>query len=144
MSSAPTIVPLGTSLITEIPQVSPPVCNGWQEPIRCPLIIFIIIVILAFIWNIVIVVNLPPIDRQGQPITTGQKWGIGVVILIIYLLVAFIFGRIIYGYCRRCDGNRAWITFFIFILLPIIIAIVLGVVIGASYGLTLFFMGNNE
>lgn len=129
-----------TNIPTKVmPAVS--MCNPWKEPLKCPLIIFIIIVVLALIWAIVMIANLPATDKNGRQISTAQKVWFGVIIFIIYLIIAILFGVIIYNYCLTCNGSKAWLALIVFLILPIIIAILIGAVIGSAYGTSALLVG---
>jgi len=131
---------LNSQLVTTNIHLNTPVCNPWNQPLKCPLILFIIIVILSLIWNIILIYDLPYQDRHGRIINSGHRWAIGIVIFIIYLAVGIIFGLVIYNYCVRCDNNNSWVVLFIFLLLPLIITAIIGILIGCSYGASLFFI----
>lgn len=113
-------------------------CDPWREPLKCPLLIFTILVVLGALWTIWTLARSPNVNNQGQPISTAQKWTVGIIGLVIYLIIAYLFGLWMYHLCLKCEVLNSWLVFLLAIFFPIILALVLTIIIGIILGITSF------
>jgi hypothetical protein len=123
---------------------TPPACHPGREWIRCPIIIYIIIIIIGLIINLWALFRIPRIDNSGKQITTGQMWIAGIVGIGFYLIVALAVGWWIYERCRMCDSSSYWMTFVISILVAIILAPITGLIIGGILGIGFLWTANQQ
>ncbi len=109
-------------------------CKPWSEPLRCPLLLYVVLIVLGLIINISAVARTPDVNRSGQPITPTQKWSTTIVGIIIYLIVAYLFGMWMYNLCKKCQTVNAWLVFLMAVFFPLILALVFGVITAAVLG----------
>lgn len=109
-------------------------CDPWKEPFKCPLLLYVALIIVGILINIAAVMRLPDVDRQGRPISTQQKWSATIVGLIIYLIIAFLFGKWMYSTCSRCETLNSWLIFLLAVFFPIILAFLFGLITAAVLG----------
>ena len=112
-------------------------CSPWNDFIRCPLIIYTVLVVIGLISNVMFISRAPNVNNTGQPITNGQKWVTGIIGLLIYLLIAYLFGRWIYSLCSRCEVLNSWLVFLLAIFFPLILSIIVGLTMGLFLGISM-------
>jgi hypothetical protein len=110
-------------------------CDPLRDPIRFPFVLYVILVIIGFFLTLRAIINAPHKDHLGNRISPQRKWALGLLVLIIFLLVAFFFGSWIYALSSQCDGTSAWLIFFLAILFPVILFAVTIVIIAVLIGL---------
>ena len=113
--------------------------NPWSDPIRCPLILYVILVVLGAILNLKAIADAPNVDRNGRTITYSQKWTAGIIGLVIYLIISYLFGMWIYNLCKKGQTLNSWLVFLLAIFFPLILALVVGLIVGAFLGISMFF-----
>ena len=116
-------------------------CDPWGEIIKCPLILYTILVIVGVILNLSAMSKAPSVNRNGVAITSSQKWRATVIGLGIYLVIAFLFGYWIYRLCQRCETLNSWLVFLLAIFFPLVLAVIVGMIIGGILGITTFVFG---
>lgn len=116
--------------------------NPWSNIITCPVTIYTILVVLGVIWIIYGLVKAPNVDVNGQPVSNAKKWGFGLLGLLIFILIAYAFGKWMYGQCEKCSFGSAWLIFLLAIFFPIILSLIVGVVLGTALGISTFTWGN--
>lgn len=109
-------------------------CDPWKEPIKCPLILYVILIVIGVLVNIAAVMRSPNVDRLGRPISTSQKWAATIFGLIVYLIIAYLFGHWMYGTCARCETLNSWLIFLLAIFFPIILSFLFGLITAAVLG----------
>lgn len=122
---------------------TPSACHPGRELYRCPIIIFVILIIIGIIINIWALFRVPRTDSSGKEITSGQMWVAGIVGIGFYLIVAFAIGWWVYQKCRECDQS-SWVSFIIVILIAIILAPIVGLIIGGILGIGFLWTANQE
>src|SRR5688572_13672275 len=96
--------------------VQPRHCNPWD--LRCPLIIYVALVILSIIWHFTTINNLPTIDRQGNEIPLQRRNTATWLGFIIILIIDLLFGIWIYNLCKDCNYGASWLVFLLAIFFP--------------------------
>ena len=109
-------------------------CDPWKEPIKCPLILYVALIAVGVLVNIAAVMRSPNVNRQGQPISTAQKWSATIFGLVIYLIIAYFFGRWMYNECSGCHTVTSWLIFLLAIFFPVILSIIFGLITAAVLG----------
>lgn len=104
------------------------VCSTWSDPLRCPLVIFAVLAVIFFFFNIWAMWSN---SRNGA---SGNFWLVSIITLIIYLIIVLAFGYWIKKKCAECAYGTSWVLFFVALFLPIILGLVASVVIGAVGG----------
>lgn len=119
----------------------PEICEPWRDPIRCPLIIFVFLVVIGVIANLLSLFKIPDIDRNGNRIDPSRKTFAVIVAIIINLIIAYLFGLWIFNLCKQCQFVNSWLVFLLVIFLPIIVAVVINVLVSSILGVghVLFF-----
>lgn len=115
--------------------------NPWNEPIRCPLILYTILVILGVVINLSAAMRAPSVNRQGMPISNTQKWTAFIIGLLVYLIIAYLFGKWMYNLCKSGQTLNSWLVFILAILFPLILAIIIGIIVSAFLGISYFLFG---
>lgn len=110
------------------------VCNPWREPIKCPLLLYVALIVIGVLVNIAAVMRAPNVDRLGRPISNQQKWAATIFGLIIYLIIAYFFGNWIYNVCSKCETLNAWLVFLLAIFFPVILGFVFSLITAAVLG----------
>jgi hypothetical protein len=49
------------------------------------------------------------------------------LVIAVYLIVSYIVGVIIYGFCNQCEYTKSWVLFLLAIITPVLIATVMGI-----------------
>lgn len=106
----------------------PAECNPVTQPLRCPLIFFIILSIISLIITIVMAFSF------GHNVHNGRRWGGFIVSFIVQLFLICVIGWIIYRLCASCHGGWAWLVFILAIFLPFILLIISAVIIVVFLG----------
>lgn len=112
--------------------------DPWKEPFRCPLLLFVALVIIGLIYNVWFLIKSPNVNNAGQPISTTQKWVVGIIGIIIYLIIAYLFGLWMYKLCSRCETLNSWLVFLLAIFFPLILALIVSIIIGIILGISNF------
>jgi len=128
-----TAVPLETSIGYVGPITD--VCEPWSDPIRFPMILFVILIVLVILMTISAITKAPLVDRNGNPITNNQKWVVGVISIVILLIIAALFGFWIYYLSKKCQSGTAWLVFLLALLLPVLLYVVSTVIVAVLLGL---------
>ena len=115
-----------------------PKCNPWKEPVKCPLLLYIALIILGLILNFIYVSRLPTVDRLGRPISNNQRWVAIILGIIIYLAIALLFGTWMYRNCVNCNTGGSWIIFLLAIFFPLILWFILAIIYVVITGIGLF------
>ena len=113
-----------------------PQCNIWT--LRCPLIIYIALVILSIIWHLTTVNNLPLNDRNGNLIPVQRRNTAITFGFIIMLIIDLLFGIWIYSLCKKCQYGGSWLVFLLAIFFPLVIALIIFVITLLFLGITSF------
>ena len=148
------IVPVPVEPVTQITTVQeskkpsywdvPPSCHPGRELFRCPIILYIIIIIIGFIINCWALFRTPRTDNSGKEITTGQLWVAGIIGAAFYLIIALAVGWWIYERCRECNSSSYWMPFIISLLIAIILAPITGLIMGTILGIGFLWTANQE
>lgn len=112
-------------------------CSPWSNIIGCPITIYTVLVIIFAISQLMAIINAPSVNTDGQPVSQAARWGWGIVILIIYLLIAYGFGSWMYNLCNKsptCGSGSSWLVFLLAIFFPIILAVIATIIFGAVIG----------
>jgi hypothetical protein len=123
----PTPKQMFDKFVRELPTI-PGECNPVTQPLRCPLIFFIILAVLSLIVTVVMSFSF------GHNVHNGRRWGSFIVSFIVQLFLTFIIGWIIYRLCATCHEGWAWLVFILAIFLPFILLIISAVIIVAILG----------
>lgn len=115
--------------------------NPWKDPLKCPLILYVILVVLGLLWMLAGFGRVPGVDRNGNPINSGNRWFAFLIGIILYLIIAYLFGLWIYNLCKGGYYGTSWLVFLLAIFFPLILTLVIGAVVGAILGLGYFFTG---
>ena len=115
--------------------IQPTYCNPWRDPIRCPLILYTILVVIGLIINLASISRIPTVDRDGRPITSSQRTTAIFIAIVVNIIVAILFGWWMYSLCRKCQSLNAWLVFLLAILFPIIITLISAILMSAILGL---------
>lgn len=121
--------------------VNTTVRDPWKEPFKCPLLLYTILVILGLIINLAAVNKTPNVDRNGNQISNSQKWTAFIIGLIIYLVIAYLFGLWMYNLCKSGKTLNSWLVFLLAIFFPLILSIIVGIIISAILGISFFLFG---
>ncbi len=119
-------------------------CHPTKEGIKCPVILYIIIVIIGAVILLFALFRLPPIDRRGNPITAGRIWLAGIIGFIFYLVVSLVFGWWVFRQCLACQEGYSWVVLLITILLPLVLVPITALVIGSILGVGFLFTARKE
>ena len=125
---------------TKIPEK----CHPTKEGIKCPVILYIILVIIGAVILIFALLRLPPIDRRGDPITGGRIWLAAIVGFVFYLIVSLVFGWWVLRQCLACQEGYSWVVLLIVVLLPLVLVPITGLVIGSILGVGFIFTSRKE
>lgn len=109
-------------------------CNPWRDPVRCPLILYIVLIVVGVFINLAAVARAPDVDRQGRPLTQTQKWSSTIIGLLIYLIIAYLFGMWMYRLCTSCNTVGSWLIFLLAVFFPVILAFIFNVIVSAVLG----------
>lgn len=112
-------------------------CSPWGNLIGCPVTLYTVIVVIFAIWQLYNIINAPTVNNDGQPISAASRWGWGLAILIIYLLIAYAFGSWMYKLCTKnpgCGSGGAWLVFLLAIFFPIILGVIATILFGVIIG----------
>ncbi len=123
---------------------TPPTCHPGRELFKCPIILYIIIIIIGLIINCWALFRAPRIDNSGKEITTSQLWIAGIIGISFFLIVGLVVGWWVYERCRSCNPSSYWWTFIISILIAIILAPITGVIMGAILGIEFLWTANHQ
>lgn len=106
----------------------PAECNPITQPLRCPLIFFIILSVISLIITIVMAFSF------GHNVHNGRRWGGFIVSFIVQLFLILVIGWVIWKLCASCQGGWAWLVFILALFLPFILLIISAVIIIAFLG----------
>ena len=107
-------------------------CNPWTNVISCPLIIYVILVVIGILVHVLLLSN-GFYDRQAEKNKrvngnngTGQLspdvvQTITIVVLLINILFAFLIGLWIYNLCKKCQKGSAWLVFLLSLFFPVML-----------------------
>ena len=115
--------------------------SPWKDPLKCPLILYTILVVLGFLWMLASFSRVPAVDRNGNAINSNSKWFAFIIGLIIYIIIAYLFGLWIYNLCKGGHVLSSWLVFLLAIFFPLILTLVIGAIVGAILGIGYFFGG---
>lgn len=124
-------------------------CNPWGSLVRCPLYIYIALSIIGFYitWQSLLgTKDGKSKSTKGSKTTQGKtpRESASIVGLVLYSVIAIIFGMIIYNQCKKCDNTNAWFWLIIALLAPfIIVALVLGI-LSFVYGFAIGWSGTKN
>ena len=111
--------------------VTPNMCHPGTQAFKCPITLYIILIIIGAIINIWALFRAPKKDRSGKDITTGQLWLSFFIGMTFYIILAILFGWWIYERCRSCNTSSSGIIFISALLIPVLLALITGVIMGA-------------
>lgn len=123
---------------------TPSNCHPGREWIKCPIILYIILIIIGIVINAWALFRTPRTDNSGKEVTTGQMWVAGIVGFGFYLIISLAVGWWIYERCKKCERSSYWMTFIIAILIAIILAPITGLIIGSILGVGFLWTANQE
>ncbi len=106
-------------------------CDPLTHPIKCPLIVYAILIIIAIIVVWVRTTSLSTLDRDGNDITHQQKLITASCTAIIMVILSFVVGGWIVYHCRQCSNQGEWLLFIIALISPLIIVLIGGLIAGS-------------
>lgn len=115
-----------TVYISDMEQISNVKCNAFRNPISCPLILYIVLSVIGIIGLAVTIFMAP--RRDGNEITTHERWIILLIGIFIHLIFTFFFGWLLYALCSRCENGWAWFLVILAFVLPIILYIIIAII----------------
>lgn len=114
------------------------VYDPWRDPIRCPVILYTILVVIGLILNLSSTSKIKT-DRLGREIPETRRSCATILGIIIYLVVAYLFGVWMYNLCVQGSRMSAWLVFLLAIFFPFILSIIILVIIFAILGVSSSF-----
>lgn len=98
------------------------------NPMYCPLLLYILLVLLGLIgilmyYNHLVITKPPPSSLA----LLGPEFNRLLLVIAAYIILSYIVGVIIYGFCSQCQYTKSWVVFLLAILTPILFAVVMGV-----------------
>jgi hypothetical protein len=115
---------------------TPDNCHPGRQPYKCPIAIYVILIVILIIVNIWAIFRAPNFDSSGRHISTGTKWWAGIVGIVFILIFGLFFGWWILQRCKTCDtsGPSSGVTFALALGVPIILGVLAALVIGGIMG----------
>lgn len=110
---------------------TPEGCHINRQPYRCPIWIFVALVVLLAIINIWAIFRAPRVDNSGREITVGTIWLAAIIGVAFHLIFSFFFGWWIFQQCKACDGVSHHVIFLLAVAVPVILGVLTGVIIGS-------------
>lgn len=110
---------------------TPEVCHPGTQAFKCPITMYIIIIIIGGIIITWALLRAPRINRREKNITTGELWVAFFVGMIFYIAIALLFGWWVFERCRTCHTETSGITFLLIVLVPIALVVVTGILMGS-------------
>ena len=107
----------------------------WESPLKCPLVIYVSLVILGIVGGVVLVAEIPEKDKNGFDVTNAQRWISGTSAIIAGVGTAFAMWFWMRHECKLCNYSEAWLIFLVAILLPIISFFLVLIIMGAISGI---------
>lgn len=109
------------------------------NPMYCPLLLYILLVLLGLIgilmyYNHLVITKPPtPPPQPPQPpqpplslTILGPEFNRLLLVITAYIIVSYIIGVIIYGFCSQCQYTKSWVVFLLAIITPILVAMAIG------------------
>jgi hypothetical protein len=74
-------------------------------------------------YNHLVITKPPPSSLA----LLGPEFNRLLLVIAAYIILSYIVGVIIYGFCSQCQYTKSWVVFLLAILTPILFAVVMGV-----------------
>jgi hypothetical protein len=123
---------------------TPDVCHPGRQPYKCPIGIYVFLVVLLIVINIWAIFRAPRIDNHGRTISTSTIWWAAIIGIAFMLIFSGLFAYWIFQQCRSCDGQSHHIVFTLAIGVPIILGIITGLVIGGVMNIGFLWTASRE
>lgn len=114
----------------------PASCSPTGQPVKCPISIYIFLMVLMAIVNIWATFRVPRINSNGRPITTGVLWTALLLGVAFHITFGLFFGWWLYERCQMCLGVAVahGLTFSLAVLIPFVLGVMTGLIIGGVMG----------
>lgn len=114
----------------------PAACSPTGQPVKCPISIYIFLMVLMAIVNIWATFRVPRINSNGRPITTGVLWTALLLGVAFHITFGLFFGWWLYERCQMCLGVAVahGLTFSLAVLIPFVLGVMTGLIIGGVMG----------
>jgi len=123
---------------------TPKDCHPARQHFKCPITLFIILMIIGAVVNIWAWLIAPHRDKMGYEIPASDYWIAIILGVSFHFLVIIIGAWIIFEQCRRCNVDASWIVFLLAVLLPVVSALLVGLIIGQVLGVGFLWTARKE
>lgn len=124
--------------------VTPELCHPGRQPYKCPVGIYIFLLVLLAVINIWAIFRAPRVDNNGQAISTSTLWWAAIIGVAFHLTFGLLIGWWIWEQCRSCNGENRHIIFLLAIAVPILLGIITGVIIGNVMNIGFLWTASRE
>lgn len=119
-------------------------CHPGRQPYKCPIGIYIGLLVLMAIINIWAIFRAPRINNKGRKISTSVIWFAAIIGVAFHLVFGLLFGWWIFESCRSCHGQNRHVIFLLAVTIPIILGLVTGVIIGNVMNIGFLWTASRE
>lgn len=129
---------------TENYWVTPETCHPGRQPYKCPIGIYIGILVLMAVINIWAIFRAPRINNKGKAISTSLIWYAAIIGVAFHLVFGLLLGWWIFESCRSCHGQNRHVIFLLAVTIPIILGLITGVIIGNVMNIGFLWTASRE
>lgn len=138
------MLPMTQSKPSENYWETPEYCHPGRQPYKCPIGIYIFIIVLMAVINIWAIFRAPRIDNNGRTISTGTIWWAAIIGVAFHLIFGLLIGWWIFEQCRSCNGQNRHVIFILAIGVPILLGILTGIIIGNVMNIGFLWTASRE
>lgn len=110
----------------------------FNEPFRCPLWIYSILITFGIAGFIFWIASIDEFDKDGNQITTQQRWISATISIFSGLLLAMGFSWWMFKECEKCQYGQSWLIMIVAIIVPIIIVFIVLAIFAALTGIAIW------
>ena len=119
-------------------------CHPNRQVFKCPIWIFVLLMVIGAIINIWAWLDAPKRDRDGNVIMTLDYWIAIITGVAFHVLVLVLGAWLIFENCRRCQLEASGVIFLLAILIPIVSALLVGLIIGSILNVGFLWTARKE
>jgi len=144
VDSSPIPVTSSKKSSTESYWKTPDLCHPARQPYKCPIGIYIFLLVFLAIINIWAIFRAPRIDNNGRRISTGTIWWAAIAGVAFHLIFGLMIGFYIFEHCRSCNQESRHLIFLLAVGTPIILGIIVGIIIGSIMNIGFLWTASRE
>jgi len=129
---------------TENYWATPDLCHPGRQPYKCPVGIYIFLLVLLAVINIWAIFRAPRINNNGKQIAVSTIWWAAVAGVAFHLVFGLMIGWYLFEQCRSCNQENRHIIFLLAVATPIILGIIAGIIIGSIMNIGFLWTASRE